>query len=157
MYLTGRDGQPRTVDSEVFWRKDGSPMAVEYSTTPMLKGDTLIGSVVVYRDITRRRTAERKFRDLLESAPDAMVIVNHEGDIVLVNRRALELFGWNREELLGCKIEMLVPARYRPHHPSQRDQFFGQPQRALTRIDGFLDAEGFLSRLPQQCQPQSPC
>lgn len=36
-------------------------------------------------------------------------------------------------------------------------QFFGQPQRALTRIDGFLDAEGFLSRLPQQCQPQSPC
>lgn len=128
MYLTGRDGQPRTVDSEVFWRKDGSPMAVEYSTTPMLKGDTLIGSVVVYRDITRRRAAERKFRDLLESAPDAMVIVNHEGDIVLVNRRALELFGWSREELLGRKIEMLVPARYRPHHPSQRDQFFGQPQ-----------------------------
>ena len=36
--LTGRDGQPRTVDSEVFWRKDGSPMAVEYSTTPMLMG-----------------------------------------------------------------------------------------------------------------------
>ena len=67
-----------------------------------------------------------------------MVIVNHEGDIVLVNRRALELFGWNREELLGRKIEMLVPARYRPHHPSQRDQFFGQPRRGLWAGTGVV-------------------
>jgi PAS domain S-box-containing protein len=128
MYLTGRDGQPRTVDSEVLWRKDGSPLTVEYSTTPVLKDSVLIGSVVVYRDITQRRAAERKFRDLLESAPDAMVIVNRAGDMVLVNRRAIELFGWSREELLGRKIEMLVPERYRGHHPQQRGHFFGQPQ-----------------------------
>ncbi|WP_421246939.1 PAS domain S-box protein [Aeromonas sanarellii] len=128
MYLTARDGQPRSVDSEVLWRKDGTPMAVEYSTTPVHKDGALIGSVVVYRDITQRRAAERKFKDLLESAPDAMVIVNHEGDIVLVNRRAIELFGWRREELLGHKIEMLVPTRFRTHHPALRDQFFRSPQ-----------------------------
>ena len=71
---------------------------------------------------------EEKFKDLLESAPDAMIIVNRDGDIVLANRRAITLFGWSREELLGQKIEMLMPERFRGHHPSQRGAFFSQPQ-----------------------------
>jgi two-component system sensor histidine kinase/response regulator len=62
MYLTAQDGQPRKVDSEVLWRKDGSPIPVEYSTTPVIKDGDIVGSVIVFRDITERRQAEEKLR-----------------------------------------------------------------------------------------------
>jgi len=58
MRLTACDGLPRKVDSEVLWRRDGSPLIVEYATTPLYKAEKLIGTVVVFRDISERRAAE---------------------------------------------------------------------------------------------------
>jgi PAS domain S-box-containing protein len=68
------------------------------------------------------------FRGLLESAPDAMVIVDKTGAIVLVNSQTERLFGYPREELLGQRVEMLVPARFRSHHPGHRSNYFGEPR-----------------------------
>ena len=124
--------QPRTrsmgANLELYGRRrDGEEFPVEISLSPIvMDGGTMVMSAV--RDITVRKRAEEKFRDLLESAPDAMVIVNRQGLIVLANSQAVQLFGWKREELLGQLIEMLVPVRFRHRHPDHRINFFAQPR-----------------------------
>jgi len=70
----------------------------------------------------------RMFRALLEFAPDAMIIVDGAGSMVLVNAQAEKLFGYAREELLGQTIDVLVPERFRARHPSHRDDFFHAPR-----------------------------
>jgi protein-histidine pros-kinase len=80
------------------------------------------------RDITDRRRAEQKFRDLLESAPDAMVIVARDGNITLVNSQTERLFGYRRGELLGKPVEVLMPQRFQDKHPMHRGHFFSQPR-----------------------------
>lgn len=110
-------------------RPDGSIRWIEVRGFPV-RDDT--GKIVriagVTEDITERRKADQKFKGLLESAPDAMVIANGDAKIVLVNTQAVELFGWSREELLGQKIEILVPERFRSAHPKNRSDFFAQPR-----------------------------
>jgi protein-histidine pros-kinase len=108
-------------------RKDGSEFPIEISLSPLETEDgTLVSSAI--RDITERRKAEDKFRGLLESAPDAMVIVNREGRIVLVNAQTETLFGFRREELLGQPIETLVPKPFRDQHPAHRRGYFAEPR-----------------------------
>lgn len=68
------------------------------------------------------------FRDLLDSAPDAMVIVNAEGKIVVVNSQTEILFGYGRQELLGKPVEILIPARFSSQHVQYRSGFFAEPR-----------------------------
>jgi PAS domain S-box-containing protein len=108
-------------------RSNGEEFPVEISLSPLeTEEGTMVMSAI--RDITLRKKADQKFKDLLESAPDAMVIVNRSGEMVLVNSQAVKLFGWTREELLGNKIEMLVPERFRNQHPGNRGGFFAHPR-----------------------------
>ncbi len=108
-------------------RKDGSEFPVEISLSPLeTEEGTLAMSAI--RDISLRKKAENKFRALLEAAPDAIVIVNGEGEIVLVNSQTEKTFGYARAELLGQKVEILVPARYRDRHPQHRMGFFSAPR-----------------------------
>ncbi len=68
------------------------------------------------------------FRQLVDAAPDALVVVDELGQIVLVNVQAEKLFGFSRQELLGQAIEVLIPARYRSTHPQHRERFAGAPR-----------------------------
>ncbi|MBI1878168.1 MAG: PAS domain S-box protein [Chloroflexi bacterium] len=65
---------------------------------------------------------------LLEAAPDAMVIINRAGEIVLINSQTEKLFGYTREELLGKPVETLVPERFRHIHPAHRTGYFAEPR-----------------------------
>lgn len=71
---------------------------------------------------------EKSFHGVLEAAPDAMIIVDPTGGIVLVNAQAESLFGYRREEMLGRKIEILVPQRFRHAHPGHRGGYFSSPR-----------------------------
>jgi PAS domain S-box-containing protein len=85
-------------------------------------------ALTIQYDITERKQNERRFQALLESAPDAMVIVNREGNIALVNSQAERLFGYTREELLGQSVEILMPEAFRNRHLSHRAHYLGDPQ-----------------------------
>jgi PAS domain S-box-containing protein len=79
-------------------------------------------------EIALRKDEEDKFRNLLEAAPDATVITNEYGDIVLVNHQLERLFGWTREELIGKKVEVLVPEHAHTRHEKNRIDYLDQQQ-----------------------------
>ena len=71
---------------------------------------------------------ERRFRQLLEAAPDAIVEVSADGQIILVNRIAEEMFGYRRDELVGKSVDLLVPDAVRPQHDRHRDSYLEHPR-----------------------------
>ena len=91
----------------------------------IVTGEKDVTQLKVLRDA---RLVEAKFRDLLESTPDAIIMTNPTGRIVLANSQAERLFGYDRGELLGKPIEQLLPSRYRSSHVSHRSGYFGQPR-----------------------------
>jgi PAS domain S-box-containing protein len=127
-------GEERRVDDEFLWRKDGKGFPVEYATTPIVKDGAILGAVVSFTDITRRKEADERlreteqfFRSVLELAPDGLMVVDTNGTIRLANARCAELFGHTGEELIGQSVEGLVPADVRPTHATLRAQFHRSP------------------------------
>jgi PAS domain S-box-containing protein len=105
-------------------RKNGSEFPLQLSLSGWKTGGGMFFTGIM-SDITERKKAEQKFKSLLESAPDAIVIIDGKGDIVLVNSQTEKLFGYSRTELLSHKVELLLPERFRGKHQGHRHQFFG--------------------------------
>jgi PAS domain S-box-containing protein len=116
-------------------RKEGGTFTARVMLTPRRRVDgSVTGYLLISRDITveQRLAADWKrsqyILSVLESAPDAMVIINADGEIVLANAETERLFGYTRHELVGSPVEMLMPARYQGRHPEHRSGFFAEPR-----------------------------
>jgi len=107
-------------------RADGEEFPLEASISQVEAGEQKLYTVIM-RDITERERAEERFRQLIEGAPNGMVMVDQDGKIVLVNAQIEKSFGYTRDELLGQPIEKLVPERFRAHHPAYLDGFITDP------------------------------
>ncbi len=117
-------------------RKDGRELDVWLTATAIVDQAQRITAVATTeRDITERKRAannlresEIKFRALIESAPEALVIVNEAGKIEVANAQAQHLFGYPKDELLGMSVEQLMPEQFRAEHVADRHGFFSGPK-----------------------------
>ena len=108
-------------------RKDGSTFRAEIALNPIETDDGLVVTSTIRR-INRSNESDIYFRHLLESAPDAMIIIDDKGKIALVNRQAEDMFGYARHEMLGKPIEMLIPSRLHEAHVGHRETFLRTPR-----------------------------
>ncbi len=108
-------------------RKDGSEVPIEIGLNPIEAPEGLLVLAAII-DITERHRAQTQFRLVVEAAPNAMLMIDRERRITLVNQRTEDLFGYPREALLGQPVELLVPDRFRGAHPAQVEGFFAQPR-----------------------------
>jgi diguanylate cyclase (GGDEF)-like protein/PAS domain S-box-containing protein len=109
-------------------RKDGSEVPIEIGLNPLETDDGafVLASII---DITERKRSEERLLNVVEAAPNAMVMVNEDGQIVLVNSQTERSFDYDRAELLSMSVEDLLPERFRPHHEGYRAGFFSKPDR----------------------------
>ncbi len=89
-------------------RKDGSRFPIEIMLSPLESAEGILVTAAI-RNISARKDSEARYRGLLEAAPDAMVVVNQDGGIVLLNAQAEKQFGYQRDELLGQKVTRIIP------------------------------------------------
>lgn len=107
-------------------RRDGTEFPVELSISPLKLGNSYIFSGFIH-DITERKRLEHRFRQAVESAPNAIVMVNKSGTIEMVNSQTERSFGYSRTELIGQPIEILVPERFRNAHIGYRQAYLAAP------------------------------
>jgi PAS domain S-box-containing protein len=106
------DGVPASVDSDVFWRNDGTAIPVQYACAPLRMDNEIAGSVVTFNDITERRAAElasRRFAAVVDSSDDAIITKTLDGIITSWNRGAQRVFGYSAEETIGMSMLILLP------------------------------------------------
>jgi PAS domain S-box-containing protein len=90
------------------FRKDGSTFPIEIMLSPLESAEGILVTAAI-RDISVRKESEARYRGLLEAAPDAMVVVNQSGKIVLLNVQAEKQFGYRRDELVGQPVKNIIP------------------------------------------------
>jgi len=127
-------------------RRDGSEFPIEIMLSPLGSVEGILVTAAI-RDISVRKNAEThlaqmeaRYRGLLEAAPDAMVIADADGRVILINAETERLFGYTRDELVGKPVELLVPGQSREKHPQLRQGYTAHPH---TRVmDGDADLRG---------------
>jgi len=118
IYAAFKDGAVHTnVDDEVFWQKDGTCFPVEYTSTPIIADERVLGAVVTFRDITDRKRIEKillqseeKYRSIVESAASLIISVDREEFVIDCNTRVQQILGYSRNEIIGHRlVEFIHP------------------------------------------------
>ncbi|MBI4428809.1 MAG: MASE1 domain-containing protein, partial [Ignavibacteriales bacterium] len=120
----------RRAEKELVQARDDLEKRVEERTVQLVLTNKELQSEVSERRraVDASKESEEKFRNLLELAPDALIMVNAEGMIQLVNSQAVKMFGYSKEELVGKPVDELLPARFRVKHQNHRQSYFLEPR-----------------------------
>ena len=118
---------------------DGTLVHVDLTLTPTATDRGPLVAIGL-REANERNRQARLFRGLLEAAPDGMVIVDGTGEIVLVNAQVERLFGYDRSELVGEPVEILVPDRFSGMHMAFRNGYVSEPRTRPMGLAGDLRA-----------------
>jgi len=124
--LASRSGTTAASEDEVFWRRDGTPVSVEYSTSPIIQDGKHLGAVVAFADITQRLAAQRAIKEseerkaaVLRSTLDSIITMNSDGFVIEFNPAAERTFGYTRDEAIGKRLaDLIIPHRFREAHMS---------------------------------------
>ena len=135
-------GQPKLAYEETLFTAAGTRLVIQTNKLPLRNEDnTIIGVLGTYVDITARkeaesalRTSEEKFRQLIESAPIAIIITDPNGYIVLVNQAAEKLLGYERQALIGQLVEVLVPDAAQGIHPQHRIDYIAAAEKRRPAV-----------------------
>ncbi len=117
-----------------FITKKEEVIFLEGQTVPLISKGKIIGSQAFLKNVTERKKAEEqireqesRFRLLVDTAPDATVIVNEKGIIQIANQQAVRLLGYTKAELTGMSVEMLIPKSQQRRHRGYRSQYMSDP------------------------------
>ncbi len=127
-------GEPAEYEIE-YLRKNGSRVPVSITVFAVKREDgKSTGLAAIVRDLTERKHAEEQFRLVVESSPSGLLMVDEQGTIRMVNQQIDELFGYERAELIGQSVEILVPQHMRSHHAGDRAEFIAHSEsRAMGK------------------------
>ncbi len=128
--ILARVGRGELVSNYVTERlhRDGGRIDVSVTVSPVKTAEgRIIGASTTIRDISQQKHAEDRFRIVVEAMPNAIIVADQEQKLSLVNRKAEEMFGYRRVEMLGKKIEFLMPERFRDKHPGLVKQYINTP------------------------------
>ena len=132
---------PLTPGSPLRWNTACDEMTVNIAWvldngTPRFAPDgAFLGYIGSCIDITERKQEQDRFRLVVESSPNGIILVDPQGHVVLMNARAEELFDYSREELIGQNVELLVPERFRDDHPALRAALHAAPEARIIGSD----------------------
>ena len=137
----------RCKDNSYIWLKNTVSLVSDTLGEP----DYLVG---ILEDISIRKgfeeklvKSEEKFRGLIETASDAIIIVNDKHEIIQINQQCKKLFGYEPEELFHKEIELLIPKQLKSVHEKHRDEYIKKPKRRITSVSEWFKENGALDNL----------
>ena len=125
-------GESVTGHETVRLRRDGQRVNVSLTLSPIRdQTGAIAGAMLIARDLTEQQkmsAVAAQLRVAIDAAPNGMVMIDEAGNIVMANVQMERLFGYDRSEMLGQPIELLIPQRYHHAHPAQRDAYLASPE-----------------------------
>jgi PAS domain S-box-containing protein len=132
LYLCASAGVPCEVTDQVLWRSDGTPLPVEYRTRPVIADGRLAGGVVTFTDATESRDRMSELVGIVDTAGDAFLRIDDNGEITGWNQTATTMLGWKAHQVLGRYVlSALVPIRYRGEYTRRLGVLQEAPARAF--------------------------
>lgn len=108
IYMAYKDGQVHFEANDIFWTKAGKSFSVEYTSTPLIDGKQITGSVVVFKDISNAKKLEKQLDLIVNSAGEGILGLNIKGEVTFMNKAASLMLGWEQDELIGKSHHNLV-------------------------------------------------